>query len=215
MFMFKYCFYILLLTLLIDCNNRSRTTGYPFPGTSNTQEPPGQCFLGLMNMSEVDSKNYETFLAEAPYFVCGKSGGKFFVNRRDFFFDSNCKNWTGAPNVALTFDLKFTKIQKLQITPRHQSRTTALAMPVIFRPTNALIHPQNEDKGWNARIPPVNSFTSGDIELYCKRCDFNKNEYMSIQLRYRDQPVGSFNINPKATIARCQSTTNPSYAYPQ
>lgn len=216
--MLKYFFYLLLPLLLIDCNGRNQRTPYP-PGTTGVPQPNlnrhGNCFYGYMK--DINSGIYELFLADSHHFGCGKTGGQWLVNKQIHAGSSACKNWTGTPNVEITFDSQFTQILKLQITPRGSGgsfvgNSGQLGIPGVF-PANAPINPQNEDRGWNAKIPST-GHTGGNIELYCRNCDFNENRDMSIQVLYRDQPVGTLLINPQSTITRCQSTgTPPHHAY--
>lgn len=213
--MFKYFFFAILSALLINCGNsiprRPYTPRLPHQNTAQ----PGHCFSVLMNVA--DSRHYEIFLSEAPLPFCGKTGGKWLVNKQIYGGSLACDNWTAPPVIELTFDLQFTKLQKLQITPRGSggfftgNQGMPAIAPVLF-PTNAVINPQNRDKGWSARIPPSNPLTSGLVELYCRHCDFNKNRDMSIELKYRDRELGSFKINPKSTSA-CSSAENPA-GYP-
>ena len=206
----KYCFYILLSALFMNCGDGSRRTYTPpyTPGQNLNRNLPGHCYYAQMN--GIESKNYELLLAEAPQPFCGKTGGTWLVNKQIYLLDSACKNWTGIPVIQISFDLQFKKIQKFQINPRHNKGR--LAPPVVFF-ANAMITPQNEDKGWGARIPPA-TYNGGIIDFYCPNCDFKENKDMTIRLEYRDRPIGSFKINPKQKIARCQSTANP-HAYPR
>ena len=106
--MFKYCFYTFLLTLFIACGNPSRRTYTPPPRVTSNINQPGQCFLGLMEVS--NKPIYEIFLAEAPHF-CRKTGGRWLVNKQIYEGFGACKNWTSFPTVGITFDLKFTKFK--------------------------------------------------------------------------------------------------------
>lgn len=214
--MFKYCFYILLLTLLIDCGNGGGTykaPNAPAGGTINNQ--PGQCFYVLMDIAH--AKNYELFLSEAPYVVCNKNGkvvGPGFVGVNFSLGTESSCNYLAqtTPYVQIAFDLQFTKIQKFQVHPRNINRM--VNAPVLFQ-TNAVIEPQNKDKGWGARITPANIYRGGYIDFYCEYCDFNEDRYMSIKVKYRGQELGSISLNPKSTIARCPSATTPPHAHPK
>ena len=215
--MFKYCFYTLLLCLWMACGSETRGTPTPPlpPNNTNVNQQPGQCFLNLMEVSH--SPIYEIFLSETPQSICGKSGGRWFVNKQIYAGSSACKNWTASPTVEITFDLQFTKIQKLQITPRGSGgffagNYGAPAAPIVLR-ANVLISAQNKDKGWNAVIHPANTLSGGALELYCRNCDFNKNREMSIQLEYRGQKMGILRINPKTT-ARCPAAGASPHAQP-
>lgn len=211
----KYCFLTLLSALLIDCDGGSQRPYYPpINRTPPQQQQSGHCFSVLMDLA--NPGHYEIFLSEAPQLFCGKTGGNWWVNKRVYGGTSACKNWTASPVVELTFDLQFTKVQRLQITPRgsggfFSGNQGVPNIPIIFS-ANAVINPQNRNKGWSARIPPANSLTSGTVELYCRHCDFDKNRDMSIQIKYRDQEIGSFKINPKNTTSQCLSSTeSPSH----
>ncbi len=215
--MFKYCFYILLLTLWTACGSEGRRSYTPYlPNNTNVNQQPGQCFLNYMNVDQ--SSTYELFLSQSPQTFCGKSGGNWFVHKEIYAGSSACKRWTGTPVVEITFDLQFTRIQKLQITARGSGgffagNQGALAPPIVLLP-NAPISPQNKDKGWNAVIPPLSPLSGGALELYCRNCDFNKNRDMSIRWEYRDQKMGTLLINPK-TSSRCSSSSRtPSSVYP-
>ena len=214
MSIFKYFFYTLLFALLMNCGSGGGQRYYPTTPSphTNTTTQQGQCYYALMTVE--DANQYELFLSEAPPLpFCGKTGGSWFVNKQVYAGNSACKNWTASPSIEISFDLQFTRIQKLQINPRGSggywtgNRGTS-NFPVIF-PANSVLAPQNRDKGWSVRIPPANSMRGGIIELYCDYCDFSKNKDMSVTVKYRERPLGSFKINPKDTIARCQqSTTN-------
>ena len=220
--MFKYYFYILLSAFLVDCGSGGRRITYPpsfhpspRPHTNTTQA--GNCYYALMTVE--DAGQYEHFLAETPVLpFCGKTGGRWFVNKQIFGGQSACKNWIASPTIELSFDLQFTRIQKLQINPRGSGsgfvgNQGTSGYPVLFQ-TNAVITPQNRNKGWTARIPPANTLSQGYIELYCRHCDFEKNADMSIQLKYRERHIGSFDINPKNTISRCPSSSSVASPYP-
>ena len=211
--MLKYFFYLLLPILLIACGGSRNNSPYS-PRTPRIPNPninqPGQCFYGYM--TNMNFKNYELLLAEAPYSVCGKSwreglSGQFFAG------PVACNHWAKVtPVIEISFDLQFTRIQQFQITPRNSRGITNA--PVLF-PANTVIEPQNEDKGWGARITPT-GYKTGNIEFYCRDCDFNENDDMSIKVLYRNRPIGTLLVNPQSTITRCQSTTSSAYppSYP-
>lgn len=216
--MLKYFFYLFLFVLLINCGNGSRGHS-PYPRTPGpnpniNQLGPGQCFYGYMK--DIHSSNYELLLADSSQFACGKTRGEWLVNKEIYGGASACKNWTGVPNVEISFDAQFTSIQTIQITPRGNGSSTygQLGIPGLF-PANVPISPQNEDEGWNAIIPMA-GHTGGSLEFYCNNCDFNENDDMSIEILYRDRPVGTLLVNPQSTVTRCQSTTSPAYpaSYP-
>ena len=221
--MFKYFFLALLSALLINCGDSIPYQNRPYIPRPHQQTPHtttaqvGHCFSTFMSVE--NPRQYEIFLAEAPPLpFCGKTGGKWFLNKQIFGGSSACDNWTAPPVIELTFDLQFTKLQQLQITPRGSggfftgNQGMPAITPVLF-PVNAIISPQNRDKGWSARIPPTSPLTSGLVELYCKHCDFDKNRDMSIELKYRDRELGSFKINPKSPNA-CSSAETPAGSYP-
>ena len=217
--MLKYFFYLLLFILLLDCGNGSQRNS-PYPRTPGTPNPninqPGQCFHGYMK--DIQSGNYELFLADSPQFGCGKTRGEWLVNKEIYGGSIACKNWTGTPNIEITFDLQFTRVQTLQITPRGSGGSFTgnygqLGIPGIFH-ANAPINPQNEDEGWNATIRPTGYYTqTGNIELYCEHCDFSKNRDMSIEVLYRNRPIGTLLVNPQSTVAQCQPIT-PAHTAP-
>jgi len=212
--MSKYSFHFLLSFLLLNCDasNQTRPTPPVTPPPSNTNNnQPGKCFYGYMR--DIESRNYELLLADSAKFNCGKTGGEWFVNKEIYGGSIACTNWTGVPNVEITFDMQFTKIQTLKITPRGSGgsfvgNSAQLGLPGVF-PANAPINPQNEDRGWNASIPFTGVYT-GKIELYCRYCDFSENKNMSILVLYRQQPVGTLIVNPQSAIARCQAAGTPS-----
>jgi len=213
--MLKYFFHLFLFILLINCDN-GHLGHSPYPQTPRPPNPninqSGQCFYGYLE--DIHHSNYEFLLADSPQITCGKTRGDWLINKEVYVGASACKNWTGIPNVEISFNMQFTSIQTLQITPRGNGGGIykQQGIPGLFR-ANAPISPQNEDKGWNAIIP-MTGYRGGKLELYCKKCDFNEDDFMSIEILYRDRPIGTLRVNPQSTLARCQSTTPSAYPAP-